>query len=57
MTFIFALFLVPALFIANNLYGHDGITTVLIGAPFVVPALAILEGILKGIFSLFRKRV
>lgn len=56
MTFIFALFLVPALFIANNLYGHDGITAVLIGAPFVVPALAILEGILKGIFSLFRKR-
>ncbi|WP_169546475.1 hypothetical protein [Sneathiella aquimaris] len=56
MTFIFALFLVPAVFIANNLYGHDGITAVLIGAPFVVPALALLEGLLKGIAMLFRNR-
>jgi len=54
MAFLFALFIVPAMVIANNLYGNNGIVAVLFGTPFVIPALAIIEAIIRALLRLFR---
>lgn len=53
MVFVFAIIIAVAAVIADNLYGHDGIVFVLLGAPFVVPAFAIMLAVLKGFFGLF----